>query len=293
MAARELFGDGMRLSIARVPMGSCDYGSLPHSTYDDVPGDLSLVHFNISRDEQWKIPMARDVRRAANTSDTRVRFFASPWSPPGWMKLNGNINGTAKGCFSGMPGVLDSYALYFSKFLSAWEAEGLPFWAVTVQNEPTHCQSDGTMPECCLSATEEVHFVRGFLGPRLRIDHPAVEIWSLDDNKNNVADWAAALVVDTDALKYVSAVGIHWYAGEQFARLKMARESLPESIRIIGTEACIRAQNGWEGALMYAADIFGDLNGGATGWMAWNAVLPCDHWDFKGTSICSPANAAW
>ena len=70
-------------------------------------------------------------------SKRKLKFFGSPWSAPAWMKTNGKMQG--KGSLKGKAG--DKYhkawALYFVKFLEAYEKNGVKIWGLTAQNEPS------------------------------------------------------------------------------------------------------------------------------------------------------------
>ena len=48
------------------------------------------------------------------------------------------------------------------RFIEAYEAEGVPIWGVSVQNEPAATQR---WDSCIYSAEEERDFVRDHLGP--------------------------------------------------------------------------------------------------------------------------------
>jgi glucosylceramidase len=67
--------------------------------------------------------------QAAKQIQPNLRISASPWSPPTWMKRPAVFN---HGTFIMEPAYLDAYALYFLKFVQAYEAEGLPIAQVHV-----------------------------------------------------------------------------------------------------------------------------------------------------------------
>ncbi|MDO4366215.1 MAG: hypothetical protein Q4D70_05430, partial [bacterium] len=80
--------DGAGLSVARLQVGSSDY-SMHAYTYDDVEGDTELKRFSIDPDRRYVLPIVKEIQRI----NPEVTFFASPWSPPAWMKEGGNIAG--------------------------------------------------------------------------------------------------------------------------------------------------------------------------------------------------------
>ena len=113
-------------------MASCDFSTRIY-TYDDVPGDFNLTNFKLApEDVSFKIPV---IKAAVSQSKRQVKFFASPWSAPAWLK---NSNSTVGGELMGSAG--DKYhktwAKYFVKFLEAYEKNGVKVQGVTVQNEP-------------------------------------------------------------------------------------------------------------------------------------------------------------
>lgn len=75
----------LRLTRGRIGMNCNDYGRSWFSC-DEVPGDLELRYFNIERDKRGIIPLIR----AAQHFNPSLTFWASPWSPPSWMKINGD-----------------------------------------------------------------------------------------------------------------------------------------------------------------------------------------------------------
>nr|CAD2177735.1 unnamed protein product [Meloidogyne enterolobii] len=64
------------------------------------------------------------------------RLLAAPWASPGWMKTNGKMNGDGelKGDLNGP--YYQSYAKYLKKFFDEYHANGIDFWALTIQNQP-------------------------------------------------------------------------------------------------------------------------------------------------------------
>jgi len=57
-------------------------------TYDDTAGDKTLKNFTIDHDRKDRIPF---IKRAQEVAKGKLQLYASPWSPPGWMKTNGEM----------------------------------------------------------------------------------------------------------------------------------------------------------------------------------------------------------
>jgi glucosylceramidase len=199
----EFFGrDGLRLSVARTCIGSSDYSRIVYS-YDDTPEpDPELKHFSIEHDRAYILPSLR----AARELNPELFLFASPWSPPGWMKAGGSMLGGSmhKAYYA-------AYAKYFVRFLEAYAAEGVKINAVTIQNE-TDTDQDGRMPACLWGQEYEMDFIQSFLGPALEHASLDTKIWILD---HNYSLWGRALdeLSDPGVNKYVDGVAWHGYVG--------------------------------------------------------------------------------
>jgi hypothetical protein len=136
--------NGIGMNLMRVCIGASDFTGRPWYTYDDIPAgqtDMSLTNFSIQKDIDYGIIQVIKEAQAINPA---MKIFASPWSPPAWMKTPETITGgTLK---AGMYTVL---AQYYVKFIQAYQAQGIPIYAMTLQNEPGH--NNGAMPTMVLS----------------------------------------------------------------------------------------------------------------------------------------------
>jgi glucosylceramidase len=146
-------GDGF--SLCRTSIHSCDFSSESY-TYAEA-GDTNLSHFSVEHDLKYRIPF---IKAAFSKTNNDLKIFASPWSPPAWMKTNKTMLHGGK--------LLSEYdqtwANYFVKFVKAYKDEGIPIWGLTVQNEPMASQ---TWESCIFTASEERDFVKNYLGPAL------------------------------------------------------------------------------------------------------------------------------
>jgi len=191
----------MGLGAGRICIGSSDYATEVYS-YDEGPPDPELHRFSIEHDGSYILPILQQARSA----NPDLFLLASPWSPPGWMKPNGSMLG---GCMH--QSSMRAYALYFLKFLQAYEAAGVHINAVTSQNE-VDTEQDGRMPACAWPQEYEIAFVAQHLGPLLRQHNVQTRIWILDHNYNL---WGRAICcLDEPGVKeYSNAVAWHGYVG--------------------------------------------------------------------------------
>lgn len=260
--------DSIKYSVGRVPVHSCDF-SLESYSFDDYDGDFGIKYFNISRNYQWLIPM---LKQSLESSEYDIRLFASPWSPPAWMKSNDQMTGSDLPCFKDGDQYLESWALYLSKFITAHKEEGINFWGMTVQNEP---EFDAPWEACMYTPELERDFISQHLGPRMKADHPDLQIMIYDHNKDDIVTWVDTILSDPEAASYVAGTAFHWYSGFQFENLEEAHELHPEKF-LLASEAtnCPGVALGdWSRAEVYGFDILGDLNAWSAGWVDWNLVL--------------------
>lgn len=193
--------NGLGLTTARLTIGASDYSAEVY-TYDDVPGDTALEHFSIDRDRAYIIPAIREVLEI----NPDLQLFASPWSPPGWMKTGGSVAGGYM-----RRKYLDCYADYFVKYLQAYAAEGIHIQAVTVQNE-TETDQKSLMTACIWHPELEAEFV-SILRRKLDAAGLDTKIWILDHNFRQWerVDWQ--LTEYPDLAKDCGGIAFHYYSG--------------------------------------------------------------------------------
>ncbi|ETV92219.1 hypothetical protein H310_13452 [Aphanomyces invadans] len=275
---------GAAYSLGRVPMNSCDFSPSSYS-FDDVENDTLLLYFDMSvaHDTDAMIPF---IQRALRLRPD-LKLFLSPWSPPAWMKLpdasgKHNMLGSAQP-YGLNPAYRSSWALYFSKFISAYKSYGINFWALTPQNEP---QQPAPWEACLYDDSYQAAFIADFLGPTIRRDHPHVKILIFDHNRGNVHLWAQGVYNHSNVEPYVDGVAFHWYDntrdldGVQNHEHVNQTHHLDPTKLLLATEAahCPGVASGpqaWDRGLRYAHDILQDLSHHASGWVDWNLIL--DH----------------
>ena len=248
--------EGNGYTLCRTTIHSCDYSDEIY-TYDSVPGDKELKHFTIERDKKLRIPL---IKEAQQTAKGNIKFFASPWSPPGWMKDNNDE------LYGGklLPEYYQTWADYFLKYIKAYQAEGIPMWGLTVQNEAMATQ---VWESCVFTAEEEKNFVRDYLGPTLErngLQDVKIMIW--DHNRGIMYQRAEVAYEDPKASKYIWGMGYHWYVGHHYDNARMVHDAFPDK-HLLYTEA------GIDGSWKSAMDI---ANNWATGFLVWNLLLDQD-----------------
>lgn len=203
---RELFGrdgEGIGFDFARLTIGASDF-SRRHYSLDDPPGgvaDPELRHFSIDANRDDVIP----VTLQALEVNPGLKIMASPWSAPAWMKDSGSlVTGTL------LPEYSDAFARYLVAFVEAYAGEGIPVFALTVQNEPDHEPDD--YPGMRLNAPARARFIADHLGPLRDERQPHLQIFDWDHNWDRPEE-PLAVLADPGAAKHVSAVAWHCYNG--------------------------------------------------------------------------------
>ncbi len=288
--------EGANYSLTRTHMNSCDF-SLTNYSYTPVEGDKNLEHFTIEEDRDDLIPMIKD---ALAISEDGFDIFASPWTAAPWMKDNNHWVGGKL-----LPEYYDTWALFFSKYIEAYKAEGIDIWGFTVENEP---HGNGNNWESMhFSPKEMTDFVEFHLGPKLEADGYGDKIiLGYDQNRAGLKEWVDEMYRDEASSKYFHGTAIHWYEStyDYFPEaLQYAHNKAPNKY-LIETEGCIDSQVpvwkddawywkkeatdwGYDWAPeedkhlhpkyapvnRYARDIIGCLNNWVDGWVDWNMVL--------------------
>jgi len=262
---------GIGYTLARTNIHSCDFSSGSYTYVDE--GDKELKSFSIKHDHEFRIPF---IKQVLATTGNRLNIFASPWSPPAFMKDNNNMlrGGKLK------PEFYQSWANYFVKFIRAYESEGIPIWGVSIQNEPMATQK---WESCIFSAEAERDFLKNHLGPTIRKERLAdkkIIVW--DHNRDLIYQRARTILTDPKAAQYVWGVGYHWYepwsGGEpMFDNVKLVREAFPDK-HLIFTEGCADSFNAeklhdWKLGELYGRSMINDFNSGTVGWTDWNVLL--------------------
>ena len=276
-------------------MNSCDF-SLGQYSYAPVEDDMNLEHFSIEEDKDDIIPMIKD---AMKVSKDGFKILASPWTASPWMKDNNNWVGGKL-----LPKYYNTWALFYSKYVTAYKNEGIDIWGFTVENEPL---GNGKNWESMhFSPDEMTNFVQHHLGPQLRKEYPEVKILGYDQNREHLKEWVDSQFKNEETSKYFDGTAIHWYASTFHyypEELQYAHQKAPNKY-LIQSEACVDAEVpvwkddtwywkkeatdwGWDWAPeqdkhmhpkyapvnRYARDIIGCLNNWVDGWIDWNMVL--------------------
>jgi len=268
---------GARLSYCRMPIGANDFATGAYS-YDETDGDFELKQFSIEHDRQTLIPFIH----AAQRHQPKLRLWASPWTPPSWMKRN-HFYAEAKG-FPGMvdngirpeqighegedmfiqePRYFEAYARYFGRFVDAYRAEGIPVGMVMPQNEFNSAQN---FPSCTWTAEGLARFLH-YLGPEMQKRGVEIFFGTLERGNRKLLE---TVMADKDAARFIKGVGVQW-AGKN--ALPAIHREFPELAIYQSEQECGDGKNAWSYTSYCWQLMKHYFRGGANGYMYWNISL--------------------
>lgn len=258
---------GLGLSFTRLTIGASDF-SRSHYTYDDMPAgerDPDLENFSIVPARTDVIPLAREAL-AINPS---LKIMASPWSAPAWMKTNGSL---IKGSLA--PVAYPAFAEYLRRYADALAAEGVPLYALTLQNEPDF--EPENYPGMRVMPQSRAAFIGDYLGPLFSKTHPEIRLLDWDHNWDEPEN-PLTVLGDARAARYISGVAWHCYNGEPSAQVPV-HEAHPDK------ETWFTECSGgdwspqWKDALPWMAGALVDtVRYWSKGVLFWNLALDENH----------------
>jgi glucosylceramidase len=286
-------GEGLNFSLARTPLGANDF-SLDWYSYDETPGDRDLAEFSIDRDRQTLLPFIREALQR----NPGLRVWASPWSPPTWLKRNGHYaaalpipgSGVSNGLSPEQVGAedtdmfdlsednLDTYARYFARYVQEYRAEGVEIAMVMPQNEFNSAQ---VFPSCTWTGTGLAAFI-GVLGPVMAELGVEVFLGTLERAKPEMVE---AVMSDPAAAPWVRGVGLQWAGKGAIAEIVRAH---PELAVYQTEQECGDGRNDWRFARHTWALLRHFFTNGAGGYLYWNIALDAggvSHWGWAQNSL--------
>src|SRR2546428_434644 len=263
---------GIGYTLGRTNIHSCDFSSESYTYVTE--GDKDLTSFSIAHDLRYRIPL---IKRAMAASGNQLKLFASPWSPPAYMKDNNDmLNGGHL-----RPEYAHAWALYFAKFVASYRKEGVPVWGITIQNEPMATQK---WESCVFQASDERDFLKHHLGPVMAqqglLGNVNIIVW--DHNRDLIIQRALAIFDDSAATKYAWGIGFHWYedwsGGQQmYGNVALVSRLYPDKHILFteGTPASFDSNEygRWSLGEAYGRSMINDFNSGAEGQTLCAAAL--------------------
>ena len=262
---------GIGYTLGRTNIHSCDFSSESYTYVAE--GDKDLSSFSIAHDLRYRIPL---IKRAMAATGNRLKLFASPWSPPAYMKDNNDMlhGGHLR------PEFFRAWALYYARFVKSYRQAGVPIWGLTIQNEPMATQR---WESCVYQATDERDFLKNYLGPVMAeqgLRDVNIMVW--DHNRDLIVQRAQTIFDDPDAAKYAWGIAFHWYEDwsggtQMYDNVALVKQRYPDKHILFteGTPATFdsTAYDRWALGEAYGRSMIHDFNSGTEGWTAWNILL--------------------
>ncbi|MDP4240101.1 MAG: glycoside hydrolase family 30 protein [Bacteroidota bacterium] len=275
--------EGCKLNFGRTPIGCSDYSTDWYS-YNETPGDYKMHHFSIQRDKAKQIPFIK----TALSIRPDLKLWGVPWSAPTWMK-------DSKDIFLVDPRIQQAYALYFSKYITEYKREGINVFMIMPENEEPNMHAAGNPVNpfwTHFSNEMEYDFIKNYLIPRFKADHPDCEIW-LGTLHGNQYDFVEKCLNDPDIEPYIKGVGCQWSAmgvmHQTAEKYKSKKLMQTETKCNIDLEPLRQVNNNdWSYGVDQWVLVKGYLEAGANSYMLWNLVLDETGYSITNWAQCSP-----
>lgn len=290
--------EGVNFVYGRTPIACSDY-AFSYYSYNDVKDDYEMRNFNVGRDRYTLIPYIKEALKLRPD----LRLWASPWTPPIWMKINEHYSLKSHGIdkqgtghnrldphramfihttgFNMQVGYLEAYALYFSKYIQEYRKNGVNISMIMPQNEIAW---QPAWPSCTWRSEDLAIFVGKFLAPRFKQDGLDTEIWLGTVNFPD-PDYIRTFLKDKDAAEAIGGIGVQW-TGKQ--ALPVVQREYP-NYRYMQTEnECGEGENDWTSLEKSWKAIVHCFNHGVNSYMYWNMVLDetgKSGWDWSQNSL--------
>ena len=253
---------GLNYSIGRLPIGSSDF-SLKSYSYSNK-ADLS--DFSIEKDKEYIISTVKSALKI----NPNLKFLASIWSPPKFMKSNKMLVLGGKLLKEHKQTLAD----YYCKYIKEYFKNEIFINYITVQNEPNAVQ---IWESCLYSPEEEMDFAVNYLFPTLKRNQLNTKILIWDHNKEKLFTRSLAELKDNKSLEAISGIAFHWYTGDHFENIELTHNAFPGKL-LFHTEGCtgyskFNPKEEVKNAEIYGHDILGDLNSGIHAFIDWNLIL--------------------
>jgi glucosylceramidase len=265
---------GARFTYCRMPIAANDYATEAYS-YDETPNDFNLDHFSIDHDRTTLIPFIH----AAQRHQPNLRLWASPWSPPSWMKRNhfyaeapsrpgitpngirpDQIGHEGEDMFIQEPRYFQAYAKYFARFIDAYRAENIPIHMVMPQNEFNSAQN---FPSCTWTPAGLARFLT-YLGPEMHAKDVKVFLGTVERGDPKLIE---AVMSDPAAAPFVQGFGLQWAGKSALPKIHTEYPTLP----IFQSEQeCGDGSNSWHYTGYCWQLMKHYFRSGASGYMYWN-----------------------
>lgn len=277
----ELFGeDGCGFDYCRLSVGANDFAESWYS-YNETEDDFEMKNFSIDRDKKYIIPAIKEAQKRS----PEIMFFASPWSPPTWMKFPKAHN---YGRLVQTEENLKAYALYFRRFVEEYKKLGINISQIMPQNE---FFSNQKFPSCVYSEEQLENFVANYL---IDAVSDLTDVWlgtinapEMDEFDRTNNSYFNRLMRNKKIKENIKGAAFQW-AGK-FSVMSV-QEDYPELDTINSEWQCGNGDNNWEYAMFTYENFHHYFHFGARANVYWNMALDNDGlstWGWRQNSLIS------
>jgi glucosylceramidase len=271
---RELYDpvEGCRFNVGRVPIGMSDFTVNKVYSLNETAGDYEMKNFSLKNDSAMNIPFVK----AAMVANPNVMIYASPWTPPGWMKTNNSWQGGGNPTINQNAKTWTAYALYFSKFVKGWKQAGISVNIVFPQNEPGYNNSGH--PSCSWTGTTLKNWVRDYLYPKFKADTIGTQIWMGTFNLSDYNNDIKPTLDDAQARTMITGIGTQRDGHGSMATA--SQNSYFKSLHYHGIETetnCWSGANSWTDAMNTFQQIYNHETANTNCYNMWNMILDANY----------------
>ncbi|KIJ95890.1 glycoside hydrolase family 30 protein [Laccaria amethystina LaAM-08-1] len=264
------------LNYIRVTIGASDFSANLYSL-DDAIGDTTFSNFNINKVPSYVFSVLKDIRGI----NSNLKVHIIPWSPPGWMKDSGSMNGGSL-----QSKYVTAYPTYLLKAVQGFQSQGIAIYAISIQNEPQN--NNPTYPTCAMLPA-----VEALIGAALRtlLDSnglSTVRVIGYEHNWDDAGVYPVALM--QDAGNSFAGVAFHCYAGA-VSNQDFFHNSFPAKEIYFSECAGIIGSDWWSDIKWYMNNLWiGSLEHNAKSGLMWNIAADANgNPKLPGTHSCGGA----
>ncbi|NUU60771.1 glycoside hydrolase family 3 N-terminal domain-containing protein [Paenibacillus agri] len=265
--------DGIGMSMLRLTIGTADFTDKEFYSYNDMPPgqtDVNLENFSIQKDIDYHIISTVKKIQSINPD---IKFFASPWSPPGWMKTTDSmIKGQVKEEY------LPVLAKYYVRFLQEYAKLGITFEGMTMQNEPL---LEIEYPSTRMSWEQQSRLAKLLRAELDAAGFTYVKLWTFDHNPGDTMAYPAQILGNKEEGAYdaVDGTAFHDYGGD-LGLMTQLHDLYPEK-HVYLTERAVWGTSGADRMAQY-------FRNWARSYNSWVAMLDSDIASHQWTGIPDP-----
>ena len=278
--------DGMGNTLFRVTIGTSDFTGREFYTYYDGTGkeldgqpdwyNETGNGFTIQKDKDYNIiKVVKEILEVAEEEGVKddIKFFASSWSPPGWMKKSTSASNSYPNNDKLLKGGalrdehIEDLAKYYVRFIEEYQKEGIPIYAMTLQNEPL---LEINYPSCYITGKQEAKLAKAIKeelnkSTILNEEEKNVKVWAFDHNFSEANSFVNDLFATEDGRENVDGIAFHPYGGVP-ETMGALYEKYKDKYTMNLTERSVWGTNG-------ANDIITWFRNGSESYNSWVTML--------------------